>query len=78
MEVVDGKNCPNGQDPVFFKEWKGTELGCVHTDGSYGGSKNNKWRIYDGEGYAETYYDYDVFDNNGTHKHNDDKCGKKI
>ena len=29
IEVVEGGNtCPAGSDPVFFKEWKGLELGC--------------------------------------------------
>ena len=50
----------------------------MHTDGSYGGSKNNKWRIDAGEGYVETYYDYKVFGDNNTHVDNDDDCDNEI
>jgi hypothetical protein len=33
ISVVDGNTCPEGLDPVFYKEWKGTEKGCFIADG---------------------------------------------
>ena len=32
IEVVDGGECPVGSDPVFYKEWKGTERGSWVAD----------------------------------------------
>ena len=71
LEVVEGgEDCPTTFEPVFYKEWKGTEPGCWTEDGACCGSSKDgcNCEVDYGAGFAETEFEHSIGEGyNSTH-----------